>query len=316
MNDVEIEALKGGMVSLEGLSSDNLTGFDVIAESPNVDTMFEQVLKLQAELVKKRDSDRYKMVDVLRIVIEQFADWRSDFVTSENTVYRRFATILDSLFRGTKVISQDGECVSQCAKDTVLMLQSISNSVSSASQLSKSGSKVDLLTIAILSNNRVEFASREWKRDELSEAIKLKQQAKNLRTNAAILSSLIMKGSSPYLMAMDWLGTVGYAYVLTFKEGVFVAQPVSPLMVPKQPSELKEFKQTLDFLFKWKNFLSDSIQKVEKNNVSSMNSLRGIMVMPNTYDEVPVHLPRLIITPRPSRKRYIEEVDVEEPDHQ
>ena len=61
----------------------------------------------------------------------------------------------------------------------------------------------------------MELTSSEWKREGVSESISLKQQCKSIRTNAAILSKLMLIGDVGHLVAMDWLGK--YKSISSFK---------------------------------------------------------------------------------------------------
>ncbi|KAI8374350.1 uncharacterized protein BYT42DRAFT_474922, partial [Radiomyces spectabilis] len=114
---------------------------------------------------------------------------------SESTSYRRFAVIMDCLFRGTKV---------KCMYNEAIL------NITSADTR---GKKTDLL---------IKYGST--------------QGCKNLRTNAAILNnirSLDPRKSSTHVAAMDWLGSVGYLYLMADIDGLYYAQKIGILSLPK-----------------------------------------------------------------------------------
>ncbi|KAI9492253.1 hypothetical protein BDB00DRAFT_765733, partial [Zychaea mexicana] len=150
--------------------------------------------------------------------VEQFDDWRHDNSESETTVYRRFVVLLDKLLRNTSIMLQDGENASNATKDAMILLQSLTSSITTTNErteMSMYGRKIDLLAITKSREQNVELTSSEWKREGVSESISLKQQCKSIRTNAAILSKLMLIGDLGHLVAMDWLGK--YKSISSFK---------------------------------------------------------------------------------------------------
>ncbi|KAI9318691.1 hypothetical protein BX666DRAFT_1530730 [Dichotomocladium elegans] len=229
----------------------------------------------------------YIMLEVLQSVVEQFDDWRHDNSESETTVYRRFVVLLDKLLRNTSIMLQDGENASNATKDAMILLQSLTSSITTTNErteMSMYGRKIDLLAITE-SREQNMTSSSEWKREGASESISLKQQCKT----------------------MDWLGTSGYGYSLKFVEKPFVAQTISCLVIPKQASELGGFEQTLDFMFKWRNFLLATAKQVGEQMMRNNESVRGIVDLPprrSRYTELP---PNIIITP--GKRRSFDQVD-------
>ncbi|KAI9020102.1 hypothetical protein CLU79DRAFT_232921 [Phycomyces nitens] len=48
---------------------------------------------------------------------------------------------------------------------------------------------------------------------------------------------------------MDWLGSVGYIYLMTDIDGLYYAQSVGILSLPKSLNDMADFQSTLDLLF-------------------------------------------------------------------
>ncbi|KAI7849201.1 hypothetical protein BDC45DRAFT_574214 [Circinella umbellata] len=173
------------------------------------------------------NSDRFKMLAILQQVIMQFYDWseREDD-ESETTVFRRFAGLIDILCRHIIIKMKNGECVTQTTQDELIVLQAIAGFVCSSNE-KPYGSKIDLIATTRLDGKSYDLSSNEWKKQNASESILLKQQAKNIRTNASILSKLLRMGCwNTLILAMDWKGVNGYAYTLSFINGVFGAYPL------------------------------------------------------------------------------------------
>ena len=99
-----------------------------------------------------------------------------------------------------------GECVAKSSKDTMIILQALTGSFSNYYQPKIYGSKIDLTATTRFDREQCDLCSNEWKREGVSDSVLLKQQAKNLRTHAAILSKLIKLGCSNSMIAMDWAG--------------------------------------------------------------------------------------------------------------
>ncbi|KAI7864749.1 hypothetical protein BDF14DRAFT_1997568 [Spinellus fusiger] len=145
----------------------------------------------------------------------------------------------------------DGENSCETTKNMAHLNKSIFIPMQTASVY---GKKIDLM-LRYDGNMKIELSSNEWKRSRVQEDLKLKQQSKKLRTNAAILNHLNSHCSTDIseLLAMDFIGNVGYLYMLKLTEdGVYVASLLSKLIVPKDLSNLDMFKQTLDYLLKMK----------------------------------------------------------------
>ncbi|ORZ09570.1 hypothetical protein BCR42DRAFT_423677 [Absidia repens] len=140
------------------------------------------------------------------------------------------------------------------------------------------GRRIDLLLE--VQHTTMELASNEWKSNNTSDQL-LKQQSKNIRPNCAILNDLYLTtdGKISSLMAMDFIGTSGYLYSLHLTKNVYVASTVCPMILPTDFSHLSLLKDTIKFLFVWKDFLADvikgtkiSMKKEEMNSRARLNS--------------------------------------------
>ncbi|KAI7885088.1 hypothetical protein K492DRAFT_182032 [Lichtheimia hyalospora FSU 10163] len=81
---------------------------------------------------------------------------------------------------------------------------------------------------------------------------------KNLRVNGTILDSLQrLNPSNPVkqIVAMDWLGYVGHMIDLVDVHGVYYAEKIGVLLLPKSTMDLHSFINTLDILFCYKRFI-------------------------------------------------------------
>ncbi|KAI9493018.1 hypothetical protein BDB00DRAFT_872731 [Zychaea mexicana] len=195
-----------------GFSDECIRVFDELISERTIfepDSIIENIYKLQAKYCWHKNSDLYRMLCILQQVISQFDDWSEQTDESENTVFRRFAVLLDILFRYTKIKMRDGECVAQTTKDEIIVLQTIAGFVSSSNE-APYGSKVDLIATACFDGKLHDLSSNEWKKDKAYNSIVLKQQAKNIRTNATILSRLLRMGCSESIIAIDWKGEHQY----------------------------------------------------------------------------------------------------------
>ncbi|KAI7854394.1 hypothetical protein BDC45DRAFT_125313 [Circinella umbellata] len=292
---------------LQGLSTECLNIYDeLINESTIMDSesIIENIHKLQVKHCRRINSDIYKMLGVLQQVILQFSDWKSDPNPSETTTYRRFAMLLDYLFRNTGVIMKDGECVARTTQDALVVLQALSGQVESSSQCSTYGSKIDLIAKTYLDGEEYELSSNEWKCAGASNSILLLQQAKNMRTNASILSKLIRLGGLPWTLAMDWTGTRGYAYIMSYADDVFVAKPYQDLMIPLRSTQLTAFKSTLNFLFLWKNALMKHVARLDQQ-VDDI-TIRGVVKKNSTDKANNIKIPLVVIESTPRKRKAIQ----------
>ncbi|KAF7727453.1 hypothetical protein EC973_007522 [Apophysomyces ossiformis] len=198
-----------------GMKDDTLNLYQHVASICTNDSR-EDVLLAIDELkkpllqAKQRDHETYRMLKILEYVVEGLEGF--DDHESESTSYRRFATIMDCLFRGTQVKCVDGEFTSDATKAIRMYNEAILNITSADAK----GKKIDLL-IKYASSQGVEISSNEFKAPHPTPSVALQQQCKNLRSNAAIFNyirSLDPRKPFTHVAAMDWLGSVGYLYLI------------------------------------------------------------------------------------------------------
>ena len=148
--------------------------------------------------------------------------------------------------------------------------------------------------------------SNKWKAKK-TQNMKLKQQSRNIRSNCAILDNLyiINKERTDSIMAMDvigkqeldffykkkrrernfmndWvqeliiffsLGEIGYLYLLKLKKNVYVATMVGSVFLPSSINELAAFKNTLETLVIWRNFMENQIQTIKNAELSNLTCI-------------------------------------------
>ncbi|KAG2222007.1 hypothetical protein INT45_006707 [Circinella minor] len=102
------------------------------------------------------------------------------------------------------IINDSGECVPKTTKDTMVILQALTGYIRVPGQEYAYENKIDLLVKAQMDKNDYDLCSNEWERSGATELILLKQQDKNLRTNATILSKLIRMASHNWIIATNW----------------------------------------------------------------------------------------------------------------
>ncbi|CAO3681609.1 unnamed protein product [Rhizopus stolonifer] len=236
----------------------------------------------------KRKSDSYKMLKVLDIVAE-YMDKSIDDQSSELTFYRRFAMLLDFVFCDLDMTLDDGEVVAEATK---MAQQQSAHDVTSFF-----GRKIDLLLR--IKGLKVVLASNEWKSAK-TKHMYIQQQSKNFRSNCSILNGLFIQsnGNVNKLVAIDFIGTTGYMYCLTLQDNVYVANTISTLLLPTDITHLESFKKTVRVLFKWKDFLSETIYTLKACMVGQQLSS---VVRSSTPDSNILATPSVFFTPKSNR---------------
>ncbi|KAG0184925.1 hypothetical protein DFQ28_010230 [Apophysomyces sp. BC1034] len=224
---------------------------------------------------KERDSDMYRMLKIVEHVLGYLYACKDG--DSEATVYRRIAMILDELFCGTDVMLAD-----ECTKNTRLY----NDMVFGTSSESSFGRKIDLL-IKYGENQELEISSNEFKKNGVTPAMATVQQCKNLRVNGTILDALQrLNARKPVkqVVAMDWLGYVGYMFTLLDINGVYFGEKIGVLLLPKSVMDLRSFINTMDILFCYKRFVISLGQEALSawNNRQNMDILREVIDVSNS----------------------------------
>ncbi|ORX48312.1 hypothetical protein DM01DRAFT_1338777 [Hesseltinella vesiculosa] len=241
-----------------GLCAETSDLFDsLIAQGTSVKSVltFIDFHRQQLSANDRQSSQAYTALLMVEQIVRNLGRWCNTNATSELTFYRRFASILELLFDDTDIILNDGE---HCSAATKAMTD-LNKALFSPGDTSVTyGRKIDLI-LMLNAEQQVEMSTNEWKRRNVREDLIVKQQAKNLMSNAATLDHLALHFSSNLnkSLAMDFVGNHGYLYQLEKLDGFFVASLVATLVIPVDLPNLVQFKETLLTLFKLKEFMVD-----------------------------------------------------------
>ncbi|CAO3703935.1 unnamed protein product [Rhizopus stolonifer] len=268
--------------------------------------MMDEILSQQLRLSKLRmkDSDTYKMLDILRYMIDSISQFTER--DSELTAYRHFAKLLDCLFRGTDLMLLDGEPACIAAKEEIIANHSFYPSTEDNALSTCSIRKIDAIIATEVNKERVELSTNEWKKRNVRSAIAFKQQSKNLRSNLSILNQLERKFNiqTKNILAIDFLGYEGYLYSLEKKEGVAVATLVEELVLPTKKPEIMNVLQTINALFILKNHVLKLAEEV--GNQAPRSRLRGIIRRKESITTL-CQTPRVMFSPKLKKKKPNEE---------
>ncbi|KAI8082577.1 uncharacterized protein B0P05DRAFT_537574 [Gilbertella persicaria] len=194
--------------------------------------------------------------------------------------YRVFNPIISIVIRGTqglKLRSGDGVC--QATKNALALLKKEFGVQSKRIY----GRKIDLMVVD--QKHKMELCSTEWKKKNVSVETLLCQQTKNLRVSKCILKKIVeLDISLPELQSlsidiMDWRGFDGYILQMQRVNGVYLVNLNSTLHIPTHTNQIRNFKDTLISLFKWKDKLvelQDTISSAKAASSSSI-SFNGII---------------------------------------
>ncbi|KAI8877403.1 hypothetical protein K501DRAFT_134563, partial [Backusella circina FSU 941] len=147
---------------------------------------------------------------------------------SELTTYRKFAKILDEILDDTMLDMLDDESTCKASKS-----------------IAKTHEKMYDSNIPL--NNG--FGRR----------IDLILPTKNLEMNKAILTYLLSlpfneaDSGREFTVGMDWTGPMGYMFAIKQLKDIYVAKPISTLLMPSYLEELPSFEETLNCLYAWRN---------------------------------------------------------------
>ncbi|KAI9483944.1 MAG: hypothetical protein EXX96DRAFT_594486 [Benjaminiella poitrasii] len=167
-------------------------------EEIDLEATEEEILREQLRLrsLKMKSSDQYKMLDVLRCMIECIDQCSEN--NSELTCYRHFAKLLDCLSKDTNLLLLDGEPACIAVKKEMIAGHSLYPS-SENNVLSTCGiRKIDAIIATQLKKDK----------NNASITITIKQQSKNLRSNLSILNQLERKFNlqNKSILALDFVG--------------------------------------------------------------------------------------------------------------
>lgn len=178
---------------------------------------------------------------------------RPNNTESELTTYRKFAKILDEILSNTMLDMLDGESICKVSKSIAKNQEKMYGS--NIPLNNGFGRRIDL----ILGTKNLELSTSEWKRDKTSPTKCFQQQCKNIRMNKAILTHLLglpfneANGDRVLTVGMDWTGPMGYMFAIKQVKDIYVAKPISTLLMPSYLEELPSFEETLNWLYVWRN---------------------------------------------------------------
>ncbi|ORX55605.1 hypothetical protein DM01DRAFT_1345108 [Hesseltinella vesiculosa] len=271
-----------------GISNDSAALFSRITTAIDKDATVGECLLLVHELQKpllsanQFDAQQYR---VLKIV-EYLLDCLDTYSAGENeaTVQRRFATILDHVFRGTKIKLAEDETTSSCTKTTQIFNNTVHGVGNAAASV---GRKIDVL-LKSSSNDAVELSSIEVKKASVGPALVIAQQCKNLCTNASILSFLCAldprRETLRTVAAIDLVGSVGYVYLLTSVGSLFFAQQIGILSLPRSLRDFARFATSLNLLFGYKDFVLRLAEEAQSafDHCQNMDAICEAITIDNT----------------------------------
>ncbi|CDH52791.1 hypothetical protein RO3G_11958 [Lichtheimia corymbifera JMRC:FSU:9682] len=205
------------------------------------------------------------------------------------------------IFRWTQIKLVDGEHTSDCTQSVRQYNEIVYGENATGTLL---GRKVDLL---IKSGPKdIELSSIEIKKPLTSPGLALEQQCKNLRTNGAILGHLQALNSAKdfdHIVAMDWIGMVGYMmYLLIDVEGVYYGKILGILRLRKAPKDFVEFKATSNLLFAYQhNILNIAIEAQSAMDIrQDLDRLCELIDTQDEVDSCPRH--NIFFTPHRTKK--------------
>lgn len=221
------------------------------------------------------------------------------------TTYRKFAKILDEILDDTMLDMLDGESTCKASKSIAKNLEKIYDS--NIPLNNGFGRRIDL----ILATKNLELSTTEWKRDKTSPAKCLQQQSKNIRMNKAILTHLLglpfnEAGSDRvFTVGMDWTGHMGYMFAIKQVKDIYLAKPISTLLMPSYLEELPSFEEMLNYLYAWRNHhlsLKDTMLPALRKCEQGMffSSVIGTSVSEDTNSS-----PNIYLTPSRRRRGQI-----------
>ncbi|KAG1340913.1 hypothetical protein G6F62_005256 [Rhizopus arrhizus] len=176
--------------------------------NPFMKEVYIKKLNRESPLVTEQDS-----TNIANAFIDNEIETKLNEVFSKkDDIDEMLAFIQDVLFGASEIKMADGETAchsSRVCTETNKRLFNVDDPTPAYSR------KIDLL-LKYDENISVELCSNEWKKVKVSYDLKIKQQSKNLRVNAATLNKLQSSFGLYFsnILAMDIIGLKGYIYKL------------------------------------------------------------------------------------------------------
>ncbi|KAI9481464.1 MAG: hypothetical protein EXX96DRAFT_566857 [Benjaminiella poitrasii] len=213
--------------------------------------------------------------------INNFEDLNINSNATESDFFNAVYPIISIVIRRTQNLqSRSGDGVCQTTKDALALLKK-TFCVQSTQRIY--GRKIDLMFID--RKHKAELCSSEWKKRDVSLETLLCQQTKNLRVSKCIFKKIAkLHISLPGLQSlsidiMDWRGFDGYILQMQRVNGIYLVDINSTVHIPTHVTQIKNFKDSLISLFKWKDRLVElqDIISSAKAVSSSSSSFDGII---------------------------------------
>ncbi|KAJ8661900.1 hypothetical protein O0I10_002231 [Lichtheimia ornata] len=136
------------------------------------------------------------------------------------------------------------------------------------------------------------------------------RQSKNLRVNASILSHLVYRGVSDTL-AMEWIGNSGYLYQLTWipnEERVYLARLITTMHLPTDPTMLDDAVVLMKalFMFKSRSCTNAKRSKQASNDLHITNIFASLACAEEPTDTDPSSLPDFMLKSNRIRRATID----------
>ncbi|CDH53187.1 predicted protein [Lichtheimia corymbifera JMRC:FSU:9682] len=111
----------------------------------------------------------------------------------------------------------------------------------------------------------------------------------------------------PGVLAMDWIGNIGYLYCLADQNGLYVAKSIDVLNIPTSVSGMTQFKNTLRLVFAYKHSILRTGLMTEHglNERQYVDRLREVIDVSVVTPEPSTHHD-IFFTPTNSRVKKVE----------
>ncbi|KAK4511069.1 TOR complex subunit lst8 [Mucor velutinosus] len=210
-----------------------------------------------------KESEKYILLSIVSSVINNFNLWKKEEKLAENTYLRKFADIVDILFKKTNLFVKDGENVCEASK----RMQIINEGDITF------GRRLDLIVASEQDSRDIELCSLEFKKGDASYTTLLYQQSKNFRINACILNEihLLTLEESISIAYLDFSGRNAYISQIFKMNDQYVAHEVGKVIIIKNLLEMEILRETMFNLFRWKRSLVSNSNVVSLANAYQCN---------------------------------------------
>ncbi|KAI8046997.1 uncharacterized protein B0P05DRAFT_20511 [Gilbertella persicaria] len=210
-----------------------------------------------------KENEKYILLSIVSSIINNFNLWKKEEKLSENTYLRKFAEIIDILFKKTNLFIKDGENVCEASKRMQIMNDGDVTY----------GRRLDMIVASEQDDRDIELCSLEFKKGDAPYATLLYQQSKNLRINACILNEihLLTFDESISIAYLDFAGRNAYISQIFRMDDKYIAHEVGKVAFIKNLLELDTLRKTMFNLFRWKRSLVSNSNIVSLANLNQCN---------------------------------------------